>query len=250
MSSSPEFSATLICPIWRKRLAHVSAFSHLTRLPQRKLRPTKNKFVRKTRLPMNRRQMMLLTGALASSAAVNAYGGPRKQNGSATLFDPAHFGAVGDGNAFDSPAINAAVDACTKAGGGMVYLRPGTYRSGTVVLKSNVTLYLEAGAVLLGSTEMSDYGTQGRIMHVSGHSTKHRIYAEDAENITLAGPGRIAGQSSTFWEPTPPHQGNPGSQWQEVAPHAFQAKPTGRPTPMIQIESCRRVHLEDLRIEG
>jgi len=194
--------------------------------------------------------MMLLTGALASSAAVNAYGGPRKQNGQAPLFDPAHFGAVGDGKALDSPAINAAVDACTKAGGGMVYLRPGTYRSGTVVLKSNVTLYLEAGAVLLGSTEMSDYGTQGRVMHVSGHSTKHLIYAEGAENITLAGPGRIDGQGSTFWEPSPPHQVKPGSEWKEVASLAFQAMPTGRPTPMIQIESCRWVHLEDLRIEG
>src|SRR6478672_11283594 len=98
---------------------------------------------------MNRRQMMLLTGALASSGAISAYAGSRKENGTAHLFDLAHFGAAGDGKALDSPAINAAIDACAKAGGGMVYLRPGTYRSGTVVLKSNVTLYLEAGSVLL-----------------------------------------------------------------------------------------------------
>ena len=52
--------------------------------------------------------------------------------------------------------------------------------------------------MLLGSTEMSDYSVKGREMHVSGHSTKHLIYAEDAENITLAGPGRIDGQGSSF----------------------------------------------------
>jgi hypothetical protein len=194
--------------------------------------------------------MMLLTGVLASSTAVSAYAGPRKQNGSVPLFDPAQFGAAGDGKALDSPAINAAIDACTKAGGGMVYLRPGIYRSGTVVLKSNVTLYLEAGAVLLGSTEMSDYGAKGRVMHVSGHSTKHLIYAEDAENITLGGPGRIDGQGSTFWEPSPPHNVKPGSEWKEVASLASQAKPTGRPTPMIQFNSCRSVHIEDLHIGG
>src|SRR5690348_18165686 len=128
---------------------------------------------------MNRRQMMLLTGALASSAAVNAYGGPRKQNDQVPIFDPAHFGAVGDGKALDSPAINAAIDACTKAGGGLVYLRPGTYSSGTIILKSNVVLYLEAGAVLLGSADLSDYGDVGHAIDLSGHSPKHLIYAED-----------------------------------------------------------------------
>ena len=63
---------------------------------------------------------------------------------------------------------------------------PGTYLCGTVVLKSNVTLYLEAGAVLLGSGDINDY------------QPKHLVYASGAENVGLAGPGKIDGQGSAF----------------------------------------------------
>lgn len=193
---------------------------------------------------------MLLTGALASTAAVGALGEANKSHGSVPLFDPSHFGAVGDGKALDSPAINAAVDACAKAGGGLVYLRPGTYRSGTIILKSNVTLYLEAGAVILGSSNLSDYADVGHSIRLSGHSPKHLIYAEEAENVTLAGPGRIDGQGPTFWEPS--QEGNlyVRDEWAAAASLALQAKRTGRPTPMIQFVHCRWLRIEDVRIEN
>jgi polygalacturonase len=61
---------------------------------------------------------------------------------SASVFLPRQFGAIGDGRALDSPAIKAAIDACNKGGGGVVYCPPGRYLCGTVELKSNVTLYL------------------------------------------------------------------------------------------------------------
>ena len=78
----------------------------------------------------------------------------------------------------DSPAIQRAIDACTSSGGGVVYLQPGSYLCGTVVLKSNVTLYLEAGAVLLGSPNIDDY------------KPGHLIFASNAQNIGIAGPGK------------------------------------------------------------
>ena len=55
------------------------------------------------------------------------------------------YGAVADGTTNNRAAIQAAVDACTVAGGGRVIVPTGQFLSGTIVLKSNVTLYLERG---------------------------------------------------------------------------------------------------------
>ena len=61
-------------------------------------------------------------------------------------FNVRHFGAVGDGTANDAPAINKAIDACNAAGGGTVFVPSGMYTTGSVHLKSNVTLALDKGA--------------------------------------------------------------------------------------------------------
>ena len=63
-------------------------------------------------------------------------------------FNVRDFGAKGDGTHIDSPAINAAIDAAAKAGGGTVYLPAGIYSSYSIRLKSNISLYLDHGAVL------------------------------------------------------------------------------------------------------
>jgi polygalacturonase len=68
------------------------------------------------------------------------------------------FGAVGDGKNLDSPAINRAIDACVRAGGGTVFVPAGIYLSGSIHLKSNIHLYLDAGATILGAPqEMQAY---------------------------------------------------------------------------------------------
>ena len=69
------------------------------------------------------------------------------------------FGAKGDGTHIDSPAINAAIDAAAKAGGGTVYLPAGIYSSYSIRLKSNISLYLDHGAVLKAAvpTEKEHY---------------------------------------------------------------------------------------------
>jgi polygalacturonase len=66
------------------------------------------------------------------------------------------FGAKGDGRAKDTAAIQSAVDACHKGGGGVVLCPPGTYLTGSLQLRSNVNLHLTGGALLLGSTEQAD----------------------------------------------------------------------------------------------
>ena len=66
-----------------------------------------------------------------------------------------NFGAVGDGQTLNTQAIQRAIDACEK--GGTVYVPEGIYVTGALYLKSDMTLYLEAGSVLLGSGDLSQY---------------------------------------------------------------------------------------------
>lgn len=129
----------------------------------------------------------------------------------------------------------------------MVYLPPGTYLSGTVVLKSNVTLYLEAGATLLGSKNLTDYTPQPG-PHAKGDANqKHLIFARDAENVGLAGPGRIDGQGEAFWIHKP-RTVAPDDLWRDVATYDW--KPGDRPSPMLEFVGCRHLRIEDVRIEN
>ncbi len=118
-------------------------------------------------------------------------------------YDVRQFGAVGDGKTLDTAAIQKAVDTCAAEGGGKVCLRSGTFLAGTIILKSNVTLYVEAGATLLGSRNMDDYpDINPKIKYLySTRFTKYMIYAEGAENIGIAGRGTIDGQGKFYTNP-------------------------------------------------
>ena len=70
-------------------------------------------------------------------------------------YDITQFGAVGDGVTMNTAAIQAAIDACGV--GDRVYVPAGTFVSGSLFIKGDMCLYLEEGAVLLGSGDMEDY---------------------------------------------------------------------------------------------
>src|SRR4029453_18143266 len=72
-------------------------------------------------------------------------------------FNIKDFGAAGDGQALDTPALQSAIDACGARGGGIVFVPAGAYVTGALVLRSDVTLYIDAGATLLGSEDPVDY---------------------------------------------------------------------------------------------
>ena len=182
---------------------------------------------------MNRREMLsAIAGFAASTVMVQPGAMFRSDSTRPAIFDPRSFGAVGDGRAKDSPSVQRAIDACTATGGGIVYLGPGTYLCGTVVLKSNVTLYLEAGAVLLGSGDINDY------------QPKHLIYASGAENVGLAGPGKIDGQGPAFWV----HVNRPPVPESQVWSDAIHLDWTRKkyPSPMVEFESCTDVNIADV----
>ena len=67
------------------------------------------------------------------------------------------YGAKADTTVLSTAALQRAVDECAAAGGGRVVVPSGSYKTGSIVLKSNVHLYLEEGATLYGSTRLEDY---------------------------------------------------------------------------------------------
>ena len=92
---------------------------------------------------------------------------------------------------------NGFIDALHAKGGGQLYFPAGRYLTGSLQLKSNVTLYLEKEAMLLGSTSPYDYpgfSTEKELKVNNDHFDQALIYAEGAENIGITGEGCIDGQ--------------------------------------------------------
>jgi hypothetical protein len=113
------------------------------------------------------------------------------------IFNVRDFGALGDGKTLDTAAINKAIDACTAAGGGQVLLPPGTYLSGTVMLKSNVMLRLDAGARLLGTPDLTQYQNYnppaGTFEARSPKWHRALVLISGVENAGISGDGIIDG---------------------------------------------------------
>jgi len=140
---------------------------------------------------MKRRFLALLPTLLAFALSPAAT--PR------AFFNVRDFGATGNGRDPDTAGLNAAIEACAQAGGGTVYAPPGRYLTGTVVLKSHVTLELDAGATLLGSENPEDYPATKSVWGDDREMMAPLIYAVDAEDITLTGRGTIDGQGAIWW---------------------------------------------------
>ena len=110
----------------------------------------------------------------------------------AGTFNILDFGAKGDGVFVNTKAINDAVNKCFESGGGTVLVPAGTYVTGTIILKSNIDLHLEPGAVLSGSENLDDYSN---LFGKNGI-----IFCEDAINVSISGFGTIHGNGSKFYE--------------------------------------------------
>ena len=124
--------------------------------------------------------------------------------GTSGVFNIREYGAAGDGATLDTPAIHKAIEACSAAGGGQVLLPAGRYLSGTVHLKSHVTLFLEAGATLVGTPDLDQY-QQPKIpefMPEAKWGKWHRalILGDGLEDIAIAGHGVIDGNK--VFDPT------------------------------------------------
>jgi hypothetical protein len=198
---------------------------------------------------MHRRDIFTLGGVAALAA--------RRAAGSPTPSEPDHFfsartfGATGDGKTLDTAAIQRAINACTQSGGGIVYVAPGTYLTGTLVLKSNVNFHLESGATILGSKDLADYkplaNDAGPRLKGDANS-KHLIFARDADNLSITGNGHINGQGPSFWVPSERKVPPPEDAWRDVATYDW--KPLDRASPMVELFNCKNVRVEDVTFEN
>ncbi len=139
-------------------------------------------------------------------------------------------GAVGDGKTLETSYIQKAIDKVSEDGGGTVVIPSGTYLTGTLILKDNVNLHLESGAVLLGSPNIIDY----KEISQKFESRTNRLYAkyflifaEGAKNISITGNGIINGNGLT--------------NFQEVRPQNL------RPV-LIRLVSCNNVTFRDVHL--
>jgi len=149
-----------------------------------------------------------------------------------TVFDPCRFGAKPDGKTLCTQAIQKAIDACAAAGGGTVLLAGGKFLSGTIHLRSHVTIEVAAGATLLGSTNISHYPNNiPSIRSYTDNYVKQSLIAgENLENVGLVGRGVIDGQGRSF------KMKDRSRPWEN------------RPY-LIRLVNCRDVLVEGLRLQ-
>lgn len=137
----------------------------------------------------------LLMGMLAA-ALVTAV--PTK--GNEARYDIRDFGAQGDGVALCTIAIQKAIDTCAAHGGGTVYCGPGSWLTGTITLKSHVSLFLDNGCTILGSTQPADYPPWHPKLrsYTDEYVQQSLIAGEDLEQVSICGRGTIEGNGQAF----------------------------------------------------
>jgi polygalacturonase len=109
------------------------------------------------------------------------------------------YGSKADGITLNTVAINKAIDACSKKGGGVVLVPAGLWNTGPIVLKSNVNLHLQKGAVLQFTDDFSQYPlVEGNWEGLPQMRNQSPISAEGQQNIGITGSGIIDGNGDAW----------------------------------------------------
>lgn len=145
----------------------------------------------------NCRMLVAAVGALLWLDSVELIQAAEHGSEGTHTFNVLDQGAIGNGMSLDTAAINRAIETCARAGGGVVRLPAGRYCSGTIHLRSHVHILLEAGAVLVGTTNLEQYMPPviPSFMPEARWGKWHRalIVGENVEDVTISGPGLIDG---------------------------------------------------------
>ena len=136
-------------------------------------------------------------GLPAWVAKVGARHAPKKRR----IFLANRFGAVGDSLTKSTKAIQKAIDACARAGGGIITFKPGTYVTGALFLKNNVHLHVDIEVTLLGSQEDADYPSLWtRVAGIEMQWPAALINVNDQKNVKISGGGTIDGHGEKWWD--------------------------------------------------
>jgi polygalacturonase len=153
-------------------------------------------------------------------------------------FDVRRFGAKGDGQSLDTVAIQKALDACGPAGGTVKFSR-GTYLSQPLTIRTKTTVVLDAGAILLASTNQSDF------MKVPGDWLKAKsggdfiplVSGKDLTDVTFTGSGVIDGNGAVWWEEA------------EKARQKVSGYTLPRPN-LVALNRCKNVRFENITLQN
>ncbi len=182
---------------------------------------------------MENRKLLFALSAIAMIAPLAA---------GAAAFNVREFGAKGDGRTKDTAAIQSAIDAAEKAGGGTVEVPAGVYLTGSIFLKDNIDLHIGAGATLKGSPDKADYNAadvcpQNGVCLPESSFGAHLVLCIEKSNVTVRGPGAIDGNSMAF---IVDEKGRPWPRGQAGIPW--------RPSQMLYFVESRNVRVTDLTL--
>lgn len=158
---------------------------------------------------------------------------------------------VPDERPLHTPLLQAAIDHCAESGGGRVILRAGQFRSGTLLLRSGVTLHLERDAVLTASPRIEDYLSrdtplEGRML---GGVATALLLAENAQNIAITGEGTLDGGGAAFFEPR-----TEKLEWIEEKRRmglwipGFDVVSRPRPRALVLLVNCTEVRISGVKL--
>jgi len=231
-----------------------------------------NNLTDSTNLSNSSRRQWLGKATLAAGAALigsNVKATPTDQNDPGNpnnslgtrIYNICDYGAKGDGKTLNTKAIQAAIDACFKDQGGTVLIPAGNFISGTLELKSNVTLHIAAAGKLWGSPKREDY-TAGKGVP-PGNGNIVFLYAVNANNLSIEGKGTIDGNGLAFYngkgDNTGPGQHGVGGNFDR--PHLgifyqcndlrlFNIFCTASAYHCFRILGCKHVHIDGVRIHN
>lgn len=174
----------------------------------------------------------LLLGGAARVAAAPGDVSPAQPKIPDHTFNLKDFGAVGDGKTLDTAAIKKAIQAVNAAGGGKLVVPAGTYFTGPLDLCSSLDFHLEAGATILFSPVLSDYGESPRYRPL--------LVTSNAHDIKISGSGTINGHGDAWWT---------AAEEFKAEANARKARSNTMPRPnMVSFENCQRVRVEGVTL--
>lgn len=138
------------------------------------------------------RNLLFLFVLMAATAGVKAQ----------QFYNVLNYGAKNDSSKLATAAISAAINAASKKGGGTVFFPAGKYLTGPIHLKSNITIFIDAGAELHFSDNFDHYlpFVESRFEGVDVQNFSPLFYAYNAENIAIIGRGLINGNGKKWWD--------------------------------------------------
>ncbi|MBD3386494.1 glycoside hydrolase family 28 protein [candidate division KSB1 bacterium] len=201
---------------------------------------------------------LLFIAVLLGMVPITRAAGP-----AAVVYNISDYGAVADGKTLNTSAIARTIEACKAKGGGTVYVPAGVYLTGPVQLCSNMTLYLDAGATLLFSTDPQHYpAIKTRWAGIMCWAHMPLVFGDSLENVAISGRGTLEGQGKVWWDRFNQAREQENYKPQNKMEEQFAllnqdihggymewARYHFRP-PMIQFKNCKNVLIEGITLRN